>query len=273
MNHPPITFVGAGQMARCIIQGLIEKGTPADTLTVTNPSPDKLEHFATLGLHTHADNTVGCQQAGVIVLAVKPQAMKSVLNELADLIQHQQPLLISLAVGIRCETLQGWLSPNTAIIRCMPNTPALIGAGMTGLYANAQTTETQKSLAETMMMAIGQVLWLQEEQGIDALASISGSGPAYVFRIMEALEAAALALGFNQEDAKQLTRQTTLGAARLAMAHQDKGLSELRAQVTSKGGTTEAALKVLESVDLNALFREATQAACERATQLDNLYS
>lgn len=271
MNHPHITFVGAGNMAQCIIQGLLENGTPADSLTVTNPSPGKLDRLAQMGLHTHADNTAGCQQAEVIVLAVKPQVMSTVLKGLADLIEQQQPLLISLAVGIGCETLQGCLSQDTPIIRCMPNTPALIGAGMTGLYANTHATKAHKSLVETMMATLGTTLWLQDEPAIDALASISGSGPAYVFRIMEALENAALGLGFNHEDAKQLTLQTTLGAARLAISHQDKELSELSAQITSKGGTTEAALKVLESVDLHALFCEATKAACNRARQLDHL--
>jgi pyrroline-5-carboxylate reductase len=205
--------------------------------------------------------------ADVVVLAVKPQVMRSVLEPLQSIAQKQRPLLVSVAAGIREASLNSWLGGNLPIVRCMPNTPALVQAGATGLYANPQVNKEQRSLAESILRTVGITLWFDDEAKLDTVTAVSGSGPAYFFLVMEAMQAAAESLGLKPDDAKLLVVQTALGAARLALESEQQP-AELRKQVTSKGGTTEAALNQLNAGGLVPLFAEALKAAEERSKEL-----
>ena len=197
-----------------------------------------------------------------MVLAVKPQIMQLVCEPLEESIQSEQPLVISIAAGINIANIKLWLGANTiSIVRCMPNTPALVQSGMTGLFANQAVTEDQHDLAESILRAVGSTLWLEKEELIDAVTAVSGSGPAYYFLVMEAMQAAAQKLGLSAEDARLLVLQTAFGAAKLALESSDDA-GTLRQRVTSKGGTTEAALKKLIHGGLPELFEEAISSSC-----------
>lgn len=263
-----ITFIGAGNMARSLIAGLIQD--KADVrLRVADPDQHQLDairkHWPDVLATT--DNLEAMQGADVVVLAVKPQVMGEVVGSLQDIAQRGRPLFVSIAAGIREEALNRWLGGNLPIVRCMPNTPALVQCGATGLYANAQVSEDQRSLAESILRAVGVTLWFEEESKLDAVTAISGSGPAYFFLVMEAMQAAAEKLGIRTEDAHLLIVQTALGAARLALESDDPP-AELRRKVTSKGGTTAAALQVLNDGGLADLFDKALQAAESRSREL-----
>jgi pyrroline-5-carboxylate reductase len=269
MQNPNICFIGAGHMARSIITGLIHNQYPADHITATNPHEDKLNALGDeLGIHTTIDNVAGSQQANVVVLAIKPQHVQKVMAELQANITQHKPLIISLAVCISTDMIATWSEPSMAIVRCMPNTPATLGAGMSGLFANDNVSQAQKDTAESMMRAVGSAIWVEKEAHIDAVAALSGSGPAYCFLVMEALKHAGMKLGLSAEQAHMLTLQTTLGASRMAMECGGESLGELRRQVTSPGGTTEAAIKVLQDGKLETLFEEALQSAANRAQML-----
>lgn len=263
-----ITFIGAGNMARSLIVGLLQDNANV-ALRVADPDQNQLD---AIRLHwpdvkTTSDNTEAMQGADVVVLAVKPQIMREVAQGLAEQAQRSHPLFISVAAGIREQALNGWLGGNLPIVRCMPNTPALVQAGATGLYANQHTSEAQRSMAESILRAVGITLWFDDESKLDAVTAVSGSGPAYFFLVMEAMQAAAEKLGIRAEDAHLLVVQTALGAARLALESNDPP-AELRRKVTSKGGTTEAALKVLNEGGLTDLFAQALQAAESRSKEL-----
>lgn len=269
MQNPNICFIGAGHMARSIITGLIRNQYPADHITATNPHENKLHALQEeLGIHIDTDNAAGSLQADVIVLAIKPQQAKLVVTELQTNFAKQKPLIVSLAVGISTNMIASWAEPDMAIVRCMPNTPAMLGAGMSGLFANDNVSQAQKGTAESMMRAVGSAIWVEQEAHIDAVAALSGSGPAYCFLVMEALKHAGMKLGLSAEQAHMLTLQTTLGASRMAMECGGESLGELRRQVTSPGGTTEAAIKVLQDGKLETLFEEALQSAANRAQML-----
>lgn len=264
-----IAFIGGGNMARSIIGGLLgEQGAP-QRLRVADPDPGQLGALAAQwpGILTTSVNDEAAAGAQVIVLAVKPQVMRSVATGLAATVQQTRPLIVSIAAGIRAGDLERWLGGELPIVRCMPNTPALVRSGATGLYANPRVSPAQRDLAEALMRAVGLTLWFDTETALDAVTAVSGSGPAYFFLVMEALEEAGVKLGLPRESARLLTLQTAFGAAKLALESREDAAT-LRARVTSKGGTTEQALAVLEGGGLRTLFEQALAAASARAAIL-----
>lgn len=263
-----IAFIGAGNMARSLIVGLLQDEANV-SLRVADPDEHQLDTIRKYwpDVVTTSDNQKAIEGADVVVLAVKPQVMSDVAASLQDIAQRVRPLFVSIAAGIREEALNRWLGGSLPIVRCMPNTPALVQTGATGLYANAQVSSEQCSLAESILRAVGITLWLEEEAMLDAVTAVSGSGPAYFFLVMEAMQAAAEKQGLRAEDAHLLIVQTALGAARLALESNDPP-AELRRKVTSKGGTTAAALQVLGDGGLSDLFDKALQAAANRSREL-----
>ena len=261
-----IAFLGGGNMASALIGGLIAKGHEASRISVIEMSPAARE---TLGARypvrvtTAPDDAM--KGADTLVLAVKPQDMKRALASLGS--EVGDALVISVAAGITLETLSRWLGGHRKIVRCMPNTPGLIGAGITGLFASAGVSAAEKQKAEGILRAVGEVVWLSEEKLIDPVTAVSASGPAYVFWFIEQLAAAAVKLGIPKDDALKLAKHTVLGAAKLAMESGDSP-EILRKNVTSKGGTTEAALNVFEQEKLAERFLRAVEAASKRGEEM-----
>lgn len=266
MSDPKLAFIGTGNMTRSIIGGLVAQGYPATAISAANRSPEKLHQIATdFGVQT-GDNHSIASTADVVILAVKPQGLKAVAEDLRPALAHQ-PLIISIAAGINCASLSQWLGEQHALVRCMPNTPSLVQAGASGLYANEITSDAQKAVAERIMGAVGQTQWLEDESLLDAVTAVSGSGPAYFFLVMEAMIEAGIDLGLEPDTATELTLQTALGAAQLARAS-DVAPDELRRRVMSPGGTTEAAIQVFEKDNLRAIFKRAMIACAERSKAL-----
>jgi pyrroline-5-carboxylate reductase len=269
MSTPRIAFIGGGNMAASLIGGLRAQGIPATSICASEPGADKrAELEATHGIETFADNGRALTGADVVVLAVKPQVMQAVCRDLAAHLQSDQ-LIVSIAAGINCASLQEWLGAQAprAIVRCMPNTPSLLRQGVSGLYANAQVSEGQKQQAEQLLSAVGLALWLNEENLIDAVTAVSGSGPAYFFLMIEAMTAAGEQLGLPRDTAAQLTLHTALGAARMA-CESDVEAAELRRRVTSPNGTTEAAIKAFQAGGFETLVQQAMNAAAQRSAEL-----
>lgn len=264
MNLPSICFIGGGNMARSIIGGLINRGIAPQNITACDPHKDALTQLqADFSINVSSSNADAVAVADVVVLAVKPQVMASVCQGLAP---HLNPgvLVISIAAGINCTSLATWLGTQRAIVRCMPNTPSLVGEGASGLYATTTVTDAQRQEAETIMKAVGLVAWVDEEALLDAVTAVSGSGPAYFFLAMEAMIDAGIQQGLPAETARTLTLQTALGAARLAQ-HSADSVAELRRKVTSPGGTTEQAILTFEKNELRRIYAEAMQACADRA--------
>lgn len=263
-----ITFIGAGNMATSLAGGLIAKGTEPANLTLADINEQQLQQArSTLGVATERDNLIACAKADVVVLAVKPQVMPQVVEPLREIIGKRKALVISVAAGIPLRRLEAWLGEDTAIVRCMPNTPALVELGATGLFANAHVSQTQRDLARQILSSVGLALWLDNEDQIDAVTALSGSGPAYFFLVMEAMIAAGKSLGLPDAVARQLTLQTALGAAHMAITG-DVEPAELRRRVTSPGGTTERAIGIFEQGQLRELFADALQGAYQRSKEL-----
>lgn len=271
MTTPVIAMIGAGNMGSSIIGGLIKDKHPSDKIWAADPSTEKLTFLQnTFHIHTTADNTQAVQSANVVILAIKPQYFASAAQTIKNDVQAKKPLIISVAAGIREASIQKLLGGNIPIVRTMPNTPALIGCGATALYANQFVTKEQRDLAESILRAAGVVVWLNDENLMDTVTALSGSGPAYFFLMMESLQHAAEELGMPSETARLLTLQTALGAARMAI-ESGAPLAELRRNVTSPGGTTERALSVLEEHHIRDIFRKAVHAAKKRSEELANL--
>lgn len=255
-------------MARSLIGGLIANGVDTNRLFATDPNADQRQLISQqFGITTLTDNNEAIEKADVVVLAVKPQIMHDVVANLANTIKGQSKLLISVAAGINLDAITHWLGEPAAIVRVMPNTPALIQAGAAALFANEHTNEAQKNTAEAMMRSVGTAIWLEDEALMDAVTALSGSGPAYFFYFMEAMEKAAIKMGLNNEQARLLTIETALGAAKMALLSSSDP-AELRAQVTSPGGTTEQALNTFMQGNLEALVQEAMDAAKQRSIEL-----
>ncbi len=255
-------------MAGSLISGLINNHYPAKKITVTDPDLQKLDQLKQqFSIHTEADNLKAIQAADVLVLAVKPQILKSVCEKLKNTAQKNHPLIISIAAGIRSTDIDRWLGNGQAIVRCMPNTPALIQAGATGLFANTATRSEQKDLADQILRAAGITLWVDSEPLLDAVTAVSGSGPAYFFLFLEAMQAAGKQLGLDEQTAGLLAKQTALGAARMALEGEDDPAT-LRANVTSKGGTTAAAIASFEKQHFADIISTALTAAHDRAIEL-----
>ena len=269
MTIPTIAIIGAGNMGNCLIGGLINNGHPSHKLWASDPSAEKLtELHQKTGIQTTTDNQKAVRDADIIIFAIKPQLFHDIAKDLSSLIQTKKPLVLSVAAGILESSIQEWLgADDIAIVRVMPNTPALIGCGATGLYANQHVTHEERNQAESIMRSVGIVIWLADEKMMDTVTALSGSGPAYFFLMMEALQQAGEQLGLPQETAKLLTLQTALGAARMAI-ESGKPLDELRQNVTSKGGTTEKAVSVLEENQLRRIFHKALEAAKKRSEEL-----
>jgi pyrroline-5-carboxylate reductase len=271
MSNNNITFIGGGNMATSLINGLIADGYDKQRITVSDPDTEKLAQLAArCGVHTQSDNNSAVSEADVVVLAVKPQVLKSVAQDLAASIGKLNPLVVSIVAGIKESSLRSWLGGDVALVRTMPNTPAMIQSGATGLHAGPGVSEMQRNLAESILRAVGLTRWVEEESLMDAVTAVSGSGPAYFFLIMEAIEASARELGLDEETARLLTLQTALGASRMALESSDSP-AVLREKVTSPGGTTERALGVLEEGEIRALFNKALQSAKERSVELSDM--
>lgn len=271
MKNKIITFIGAGNMAHSLIGGLIADGYDPKKIWVTNPTEEHFKDLKPLGVHTTLNNLEGAQHADILVFAIKPQVFKTVAIEVANVVQEKKPLIISVAAGVREANINHWLGNQIAIVRCMPNTPALIGCGATALYANQQVSKEQKSLAESVLRAVGITVWINKEIQLDAVTALSGCGPAYFFLMIEAMEQAGVELGLSEETAHLLTVQTALGASRMALESTDSA-TELRRKVASPGGSTERALQVLEKGQLAKLLAEALQAAERRSAELADLF-
>ncbi|MFC6297001.1 pyrroline-5-carboxylate reductase [Pseudomonas sp. CCM 7893] len=266
MSNTRIAFIGAGNMAASLIGGLRAKGLEADRIRASDPGEDTRTRVSSEhGIEVFADNAEAIQGVDVIVLAVKPQAMKAVCEALRPSLKPHQ-LVVSIAAGITCASMKNWLGAQP-IVRCMPNTPALLRQGVSGLYATAEVTAGQRDQAQELLSAVGIALWLEEEQQLDAVTAVSGSGPAYFFLLIEAMTAAGVKLGLPRETAEQLTVQTALGAAHMA-AGSDVDAAELRRRVTSPGGTTQAAIESFQAGGFEALVEKALGAAAHRSAEM-----
>ena len=265
MLNETLAFIGGGNMARSLIGGLIAQGLSAKQITVSEPVESQRQQLATqYGVNVTASNTEA-SAAQIIVLAVKPQELRSVALQMHDAVAKHRPLIISVAAGIRASDLQAWIG--VPVVRTMPNRPALNGCGVTGMYASNDVPDSHRELAGRIMNAVGKSVWVEQETLIDAVTAVSGSGPAYFFLLMELLEAAGVEQGLPQSTARTLAIETAYGAGMMAHAASDSPAT-LREQVTSKGGTTAAALQVFESRKLRDIVSAAVKAAADRSGEM-----
>jgi len=261
-----IAFLGGGNMASALIGGLLKKGVDASWISVVEVSPAARERLAALhGVRASDAPDAATQKSDTLVLAVKPQDLRPAAAALAGSVRGK--LVVSIAAGVRLDALSHWLGGHRKLVRCMPNTPALIGAGISGLYALPEVSQDERKRTETILGAVGEVVWLAEERLLDPVTAVSGSGPAYVFWFIEQLAESAKKMGIPADAASKLALHTVLGAARLAAGSQESP-AELRKNVTSKGGTTEAALKVFDEEQLAQRFARALEAASRRGADI-----
>ena len=268
MNTKKIGFIGGGNMASSLINGLIASGHQPNQLWVSDANQETLQSLAaTLNVNVTHNNNALVNEVDVVVLAVKPQVLRGVAEQIADTLRGRDVLVVSIAAGISQDSLAEWLGNDMAIVRCMPNTPALVRTGATGLHANSRVNAEQKDLAENILRSVGIALWVDHESELDAVTAVSGSGPAYYFLLMEAMEQAALELGLGEQTARLLIQQTALGAAKIALeSHETPG--ELRQRVTSPGGTTQQAIKTFEEGGFSQLVSKALHAARDRSIEM-----
>lgn len=260
-----LSFIGGGNMAAAIIGGLVASGTqPAEIEVVEINADARAQLAARFGVETHTD-LAQARLHGLVVLAVKPQSLPAVAAAIAPRLAGQ--LVVSIAAGVRVADLARWLGGHERIVRAMPNTPALVQAGVTGLFAPPAVSQAARSEAEAVLRAVGGIAWVEDEAQLDAVTAVSGSGPAYVFFCIEALEAAARAQGLAPAVARQLALQTFFGAAKLALESGEEP-ALLRQRVTSRGGTTERGIAALDAAGLQSAFRQAVDAASRRSAEL-----
>jgi pyrroline-5-carboxylate reductase len=268
-----VALIGGGNMGRGLIGGLLARGLPAGRITVADLHEAGLAGLARdFGVATTPDNATAVRGANVVVLAVKPQQMAPVVKALRPALAEGRPLLLSVAAGIQARDLTRWAGPGIAVVRAMPNRPALVGAGASGLYADADVTPAQRSLADLVMAATGLAVWVEAEAQLDVVTALSGSGPAYFFRLAELMAEAGIAGGLAPAVARALAAQTLAGAGQLVAAEPDTDLARMRAEVTSKGGTTEAALASFAARGLDETVRLAMDAAARRSHELAELF-
>lgn len=268
MKNTRICFLGCGNMGNSLIGGLIADGCNKEFLCGADPDATQRNKLKDrYDIEVYESNAEALAGAAVVVLAVKPQVMQATLTDSAAILGSSPALIISIAAGIRIASISRWLGTDLPIIRAMPNTPALIRAGITALYGNNRVSNEQRELAETIMRSVGSVLWVDEESSMDAVTALSGSGPAYFFLLMEVLEKAAQELKLPADKARLLILETALGAAKMAV-ESEFDAAALRRQVTSPGGTTEQALEVLTRGNLENLFLQAVTAARNRSVEL-----
>lgn len=266
-TQPVLSFIGAGNMARAIVGGLLATEYPAQSIWVSCPEFESMQDLAKQGVQVTTDNELVVSKSDVVILAVKPQIIKPVCEQIAAVVQANKPLIISVAAGVMTASIKNWLSDSVPVIRCMPNTPALVQTGACALFASEAVNQTQKQQAESILNNTGLVLWVETENLLDAVTAVSGSGPAYCFLVMEAMIAAGEQLGLSTDIATELTLQTVLGAAIMAQKSDIKP-AELRRRVTSPNGTTEQAIKCFIDGKLPELFSQAMQACYERSETL-----
>ena len=268
MNTKNIGFIGGGNMASSLMKGLIASGHSPQQIWVSDVNPETLQNLAsTLKINISDNNETVIKEVDVVVLAVKPQILQEVAKTIAKPLQYKKLLVVSIAAGISQCSLKQWIGDEIAIVRCMPNTPALVLTGATALHANSNVSNEQKDLAENILRAVGISLWVEDETELDAVTAVSGSGPAYYFLLMESMEKAAQELGLNQQTARLLIQQTALGAAKIALESDDSP-EQLRNRVTSPGGTTEKAINTFEQGDFSGLVSKALHAAKARSTEM-----
>ncbi|MGZ8136909.1 MAG: pyrroline-5-carboxylate reductase [Methylococcaceae bacterium] len=275
MKTHKIGFIGGGNMATSLISGLIAIGHSPEQLWVSDISEDTLKSLAAnlkVNVSMHNDDVINA--VDVVVLAVKPQVLATVAKDAAPLIRQKNPLVVSIAAGINQTSLSQWLGADAAIVRCMPNTPALVLTGATALHANNRVNHEQRNLAENIMRSVGIALWVDQESQLDAVTAVSGSGPAYYFLLMEAMEKTAIDLGLNEATARLLVQQTALGAAKIALESSESP-EQLRKRVTSPGGTTQKAIETFQQGGFTELVAKALHAARDRSiemsTQTENI--
>jgi len=263
-----LAFIGGGNMARSLIGGLLKTGVAPATVSVAEPNAEGRQALGRdFGVACYADNRVAAADAEVIVLAVKPQVMPAIHGELHDTLQRNRPLLISIAAGVRLDQLERWFGSTLPIVRCMPNTPALIGSGATGLCANNRVSPAQKAQAQHILDAAGLTRWIDDEALMDTVTAISGSAPAYFFALVEALEDAAVVQGLPRDTARALAAQTCFGAGRM-LTDSGEDPAVLRQRVTSPNGTTQAALESFSADGLPRIVARAVAAATRRGVEL-----
>ena len=268
LDDKKISFIGGGNMAQALISGLVSCGVKPSLITVADPSSEAREQLAAKGLNTvdpTADAKAAVIDADIVVLAVKPQVMKAVVSGFADVLDKQ--LVISVAAGLSTALLSNMLGGYSNIVRAMPNTPAMIQMGATGLYGTDDISAEQKQLATAVMQASGLVMWVDNEEHMHAVTAVSGSAPAYMFYFIEAMVDGAVALGLDKEQASALAMQTMLGSAKMALGSEDAP-SELRRKVTSPNGTTQAAIESMQANDISRQIVEAMQACYDRSQAL-----
>jgi pyrroline-5-carboxylate reductase len=268
MSHIELTVLGAGNMGRALMGGLLRHGMRPEQIAVgERHEAARAKLSQELGVTATADNAAAIRKADVVVLAVKPQDAGSVLAPLAADLRQRQTLVLSVAAGIRIQALQSWCGAGVPVIRAMPNRPALVGAGVTGLFAGAEVDESRRAVATQIMRSVGEVVWVATEDALDVVTAVSGSGPAYFFLLAEAMARAGADLGLAPDTARRLAIATLHGAGLLAQGS-DGDLARLRAEVTSKGGTTEAALRTLQAAAFEDLIARAVAAAARRSREL-----
>lgn len=268
MSSPRIGFIGAGHMGRALIAALRRSGVAAADIAVGEPAAAARASLQQeFGIAASDDNTTAVATTDIVVLAVKPQQMAAVLAPLQAALAARRPVVLSIAAGIRIVDLQRWCGAQLAVVRAMPNRPALVGAGATALFATEQVPAAARTLAERVLRSCGSVVWLPREELMDVVTALSGSGPAYFFLFAEAMASAGTSLGLSAETARTLAIATLHGAGTMAV-HSDGDLARLCAEVTSKGGTTEAALRVFDDAQLHAIVAHALDAATQRGREL-----
>ncbi len=266
-----IAFIGGGNMTRAIVGGLIDSGADPATLSISEPLEAARTSLAEAfpGVQIDADNSAVAASADCIVLSVKPQVLADVCGQLATTIQAHRPLIVSIAAGTLSDNIESWLGGNLAVVRVMPNQPALLRLGVSGLYSNERVDDAQRARASEVMAAVGTVVEVDSETDIDAITAVSGSGPAYFFLLIGSLIDAGISFGLDPESARTLAVETARGAAALA-ANEDASMDDLIARVRSPGGTTAAALDSLDAADARGIFSAAITAARDRSAELGN---
>jgi pyrroline-5-carboxylate reductase len=263
-----IAFIGGGNMATALVAGLVRHGAQPGGIAVAEPRAEALQELSRqYGVATYTDNAAAAEGASLLVLAVKPQLMAEVCRGLRTVVQQYRPVVVSIAAGIRIAQIERWLDAALPVVRCMPNTPAMFSAGATGLYANARVSAPQRAEAQHVLDAAGLTVWVPEEDQLDIVTALSGSGPAYFFLMVEALENAAVAQGLDRDTARALAAQTALGAGRMLMESGDDAAT-LRQKVTSPKGTTQAALESFQADHFPAIVGRAVDAARRRGVEL-----
>jgi pyrroline-5-carboxylate reductase len=272
MSDANIGFIGGGNMATSLIGGLVANGTPPGTIWVSDPDTPKLDDLTRrFGVNAGGDNGVVASRCATVVLAVKPQIMHTVVQGLAPVLGEREPLLVSIAAGVRETDINRWAGGDMAIVRTMPNTPALVGCGATALFANEKVDPDQRERADAILRAVGITIWVDNEAQLDAVTALSGSGPAYYFLLMEIMQATGEAMGLDADAARRLTLQTALGAARIAN-ESDEPPAVLRERVTSPGGTTERALVTMRDGGIDKVVADGIQGARQRSIELGDAF-